>query len=115
MKSFGLIEKVFRLEVVVAEAMQSRQGKSEFVGSDMWIISIVGKDRPGLIRDILGKPASNGINIVDMDQKVMQGIIVMSVIADFSSAKMTPEQLKAWLNSSAPALGIEFSLLPMEP
>lgn len=81
----------------------------------MWIISIIGKDRPGLIRDILGEPASMGINIVDMDQKVMQGIFVMSVIADFSCAKITPDQLKAWLNSSAPAMGMEFSLLPMEP
>lgn len=95
--------------------MQSRQGKTEFVGSDMWIISIIGKDRPGLIRDIVGEPASNGVNIVDMDQKVMQGIFVMSMIADFASASITPEQLKAWLSNSAPDLGIEFSLLPMEP
>lgn len=80
----------------------------------MWIISIIGKDRPGLIRDILGEPASKGINIVDLDQKVMQGIFVMSVIADFSCASTTPEQLKAWLKDSAPSLGIEFNLHPME-
>ncbi len=80
----------------------------------MWIISIIGKDRPGLIRDILGEPATKGINIVDMDQKVMQGIFVMSVIADFSCARITPGELKAWLKGSAPAFGIEFNLLPIE-
>ena len=90
--------------------MQSRQSTSEFRSSALWIISIIGKDRPGLIRDILEEPATKSINIVDMDQKVMQGIFVMSVIADFSGASVTPEELKAWLNNSAPALGIEFNL-----
>ncbi|MFB3765084.1 MAG: phosphoserine phosphatase SerB [Methanotrichaceae archaeon] len=94
--------------------MQSRQSESEFCSSDLWVISIIGKDRPGLIRDILGEPAARNINIVDMDQKVMQGIFVMSVVADFSCASITPEELKAWLSNSAPALGIEFNLLPME-
>ena len=94
--------------------MQSRQSESEFCSGDLWLISIIGKDRPGLIRDILWGPATKGINIVDMDQKVMQGIFVMSVIADFSGASITPGELKAWLNDSASALGIEFNLLPME-
>lgn len=94
--------------------MQSRKEEPRFFSSNLWIISIIGKDRPGLIRDILREPAARGINIVDMDQRVMQGIFVMSVIADFSSSKITPEELKAWLNDSAPALGIEFGLLPME-
>jgi len=94
--------------------MQSRQSESEFGSGNLWIISIIGKDRPGLIRDILGEPAAKGINIVDMDQKVMQGIFVMSVIADFSSASITPGEFKAWLSDSSPVFGIEFNILPME-
>ncbi|MCX6668532.1 MAG: hypothetical protein NTV25_01810, partial [Methanothrix sp.] len=41
---------------------------------DLWVISFIGRDRPGLIRDILQEPALQKVNIVDMDQRVMQGI-----------------------------------------
>jgi len=46
---------------------------------ELWVISFIGKDRPGLIRDLLEEPALQKVNIVDMDQRVMQGIFVMSV------------------------------------
>ncbi|RQW80378.1 MAG: phosphoserine phosphatase SerB [Methanothrix sp.] len=74
----------------------------------------MGRDRPGLIRDILQEPARQNVNIVDMDQRVMQGIFVMSVVADFSSAKVTASQLEAALRESAPAFGIEISFLPLQ-
>jgi len=84
------------------------------VAEDLWVISFIGRDRPGLIRDILQEPAGQNVNIVDMDQRVMQGIFVMSVVADFSSALVTAQQLEATLQKSAPTLGVEISFLPME-
>ena len=84
------------------------------VAEDLWVISFIGRDRPGLIRDILQEPAGQNVNVVDMDQRVMQGIFVMSVVADFSSAKVTAQQLEATLQKSAPTLGVEISFLPME-
>jgi phosphoserine phosphatase len=81
---------------------------------DLWVISVIGKDRPGLIRDILREPASKRVNIVDMDQSVMQGLFVMSIVADFSIAETTPEELKAWFEEASAALHIEVSFLPLE-
>ena len=81
---------------------------------NLWVISFIGRDRPGLIRDILQEPARQNVNIVDMDQRVMQGIFVMSVVADFSSARVTALQLEAVLRESAPSLGIEISFLPLQ-
>lgn len=49
-----------------------------------------------------------------MDQKVMQGIFVMSLVADFSSALITPKDLEAWFKERAPNLGIYAGFLPME-
>jgi phosphoserine phosphatase len=92
--------------------MQSHNEKP--MTRSLWVISFIGKDRPGLIRDLLHEPASKGVNIVDMDQKVMQGIFFMSIVADFSYAAMTPLQLEAWFNCEASGLGIEFNLLPLE-
>lgn len=74
----------------------------------------MGRDRPGLIRDILTEPALQNINIVDMDQKVMQGIDVMTVVADFGSANMTPVQLEKWYRENAKSLVIDFSFLHLE-
>lgn len=51
---------------------------------------------------------------MDLDQRVMQGIFVMSVVADFASASTTPSELEAYFKNVAPTLGIEFSFLPME-
>jgi len=74
----------------------------------------MGRDRPGLIRDILNKPARQNVNIVDMDQRVMQGICVMTVVADFASAETTPGKLKQWYQDNAERLAIDFSFLPLE-
>ncbi|NMB86097.1 MAG: phosphoserine phosphatase SerB [Methanothrix sp.] len=74
----------------------------------------MGRDRPGLIRDLLEEPALQKVNIVDMDQRVMQGIFVMSVVADFSSANVTAQELELWFQKRAAGLGIEFSFLPMQ-
>jgi len=81
---------------------------------DLWVISFIGRDRTGLIRDILQEPALQKVNIVDMDQRVMQGIFIMSVVADFGAAKVTPQELEAWFRKEAGRLGIELSFLPME-
>jgi phosphoserine phosphatase len=83
------------------------------LNDDLWVISFLGKDRPGLIRDILDEPAQQNVNIVDMDQRVMQGIFVMSVVADFSKARVTARELQAWLSKKADDLGIQFNFLPL--
>lgn len=82
--------------------------------SDLWVISFIGRDRPGLIRDILDRPAEMNVNIVDMDQRVLQGLFVMSLVADFSGARITPTQLEEYLHINASRLGVQFSFLPLE-
>lgn len=81
---------------------------------DLWVISFIGRDRPGLISDILQEPADRKVNIVDMDQRVMQGIFVMSVVADFGSALVNPKDLEAWFRENSSSLGIEVGFLPVE-
>lgn len=84
------------------------------MNDSLWVISFIGRDRPGLIRDILIEPARENVNIVDLDQRVMQGIFAMSVVADFASARISPSNLESHFRRVAPSLGIEFNFLPME-
>ncbi len=81
---------------------------------DLWVISFVARDRPGLIRDILELPAERNVNIVDMYQRVLQGIFVMSVVADFSRADITPSDLDKELQKRSDALGMRYVFLPLE-
>lgn len=81
---------------------------------DLWVISFVGRDRPGLIRDILQLPAERNVNIVDMDQRVLQGLFVMSVVADFSRAAITPKELEMEMHSRSNSLGVQCMFLPLE-
>jgi len=97
------------------KSMQPQEGGPELSPTeDLWVISFMGRDRPGLIRDILQEPALQKVNIVDMDQRVMQGIFVMSVVADFSTARVTPQELEAWFRRQAKGLGIELGFLPLK-
>jgi phosphoserine phosphatase len=97
---------------IVSDAAAKKRGTCP-LNDDLWVISFLGKDRPGLIRDILDQPARQNVNIVDMDQRVMQGIFVMSVVADFSNARATAQEVEAWLSKKAGDLGIQFSFLPV--
>jgi len=81
---------------------------------DLWVISVLGKDRPGIIRDILEVPAKMMVNIVDLDQRILQGIVVMSMVADFGKATAAPMELEGSLQRLAADLGVEVSVLPLD-
>ncbi len=80
---------------------------------DLWVISFTGRDRPGLIRDILKEPALQNVNIVDMDQRVMQGIFVMSVVADFGSSRVSANVLEDWFRENAGRLAVEVTFFSL--
>ena len=81
---------------------------------ELWVISVLGKDRPGIIRDILEVPAKMMVNIVDLDQRILQGIVVMSMVADFGKATAAPMELEGSLQRLAADLGVEVSVLPLD-
>jgi len=97
---------------ILTNAAAKRRGKRP-LNDDLWIASFLGRDRPGLIRDILDEPARQNVNIVDMDQRVIQGIFVMTVVADFSSASISASEMQAWMQRKEEDLGIQFSFLPL--
>ena len=52
------------------------------------VISVVGKDRPGIQAFVATKCADKQINIVDVTQKVLQGLFTMIMIVE------VPEEIK---------------------
>lgn len=95
--------------------MQEIDSKTEpACTSDLWVISALGRDRPGTIRDLLELPAKMNVNIVDLDQRVLHGIFVMSLVADFGIAMVTPQEMESRLQKIASELDIKINVLSLE-
>lgn len=52
------------------------------------IITVIGKDKSGIIAKVSTKLADNDINIEDISQTIMQGFFTMVMLVDFSSSKL---------------------------
>jgi len=66
------------------------------------IVTVVGKDRVGIIAEICVLLSSFGVNILDINQTVMQEFFTMSMLVDttqWNSAiwwKISPKRAKKW-------------------
>ena len=52
------------------------------------IVTVVGKDRVGIIASVCTKLAEYNINVLDISQTVLQGYFTMSMVTDVSEAKL---------------------------
>lgn len=50
------------------------------------IITVIGKDRAGIIAQICTLLANSNINILDISQTVMEGFFTMTMLVDLSSS-----------------------------
>lgn len=55
------------------------------------VITVVGKDRPGILAYVAGKCASKNMNIVDVTQKVLQDLFTMIMIVEIPEDKSVSE------------------------
>lgn len=52
------------------------------------IVTVIGKDKSGIIAKVSTKLADNDINIEDISQTIMQGFFTMVMLVDISSSKL---------------------------
>ncbi|MGM9940822.1 MAG: ACT domain-containing protein [Bulleidia sp.] len=58
------------------------------------VITVVGKDRPGILAFVSGKCADSMINIVDVTQKVLQDLFTMIMIVEIPETLRIPDVAK---------------------
>ena len=58
------------------------------------IITVIGKDKSGIIAKISGVLADNKINIEDINQTIVQGNFTMFMLCDFSGANVDIKAIK---------------------
>ena len=57
------------------------------------IITVVGKDRVGIIADVCTHLAAWQVNILDISQTVMQGNFTMTMLADLEKCEMPVQEV----------------------
>ncbi|MEW6623166.1 MAG: ACT domain-containing protein [Bacillota bacterium] len=74
------------------------------------VITVVGKDRVGIIAGITGVLAANRVNILDISQTIMQDFFTMILIADDSNCAVSHEKLVENLEKIGSELGVKITV-----
>lgn len=73
-------------------------------------VVVIGSDQKGIIARVSGLLFQHGANIEDVQQKVMDGTFVMTLLADVSEADLDPPQLRAALEGLGSDMGLTIML-----
>lgn len=74
------------------------------------VLTIVGKDKVGIISKVSQTLAECNINIININQNIMQGFFNMVLIADMSKANVTLKEAQAKFADLGQDIGVEIRL-----
>ncbi|MEM0097696.1 MAG: ACT domain-containing protein [Conexivisphaerales archaeon] len=77
------------------------------VKSERVIITVIGKDRIGIVAGISSVLSENGANIIDLTSTQMHELFVMVILAELNLEKISIELLQAELNKKAKELDVQ--------
>lgn len=64
------------------------------------IVTVLGKDQVGIIANVCNVLASNGVNVLDISQTIMQDCFTMVMVVDTAGCKIGFSQLVQLLKES---------------
>lgn len=75
------------------------------------IVSVLGKDRPGIIARISGILFKTNINIMDISQTVLrEELFVMSMLVDMTECRVSFDEIKDEMDACAKEMGMDIRL-----
>ncbi|KUO52462.1 MAG: hypothetical protein APF76_05360 [Desulfitibacter sp. BRH_c19] len=74
------------------------------------VITVVGKDRVGIIAAVTGVLADTHVNILDISQTIMQNFFTMILVADTNSTKIDYSDLLIRLEDTGNELGVKITV-----
>ncbi len=78
------------------------------------VVTVVGKDKTGIIARVSGLFYEKNINILDISQKLMQNLFTMIALVDLEKSSLGMEELTAELEKVANELNVAIRVLPEE-
>ena len=70
------------------------------------IVTVVGKDRVGIIASVCVKLAEYNVNVLDINQTVMQGYFTMMMAVDVAACKVPLAELVEIMEETGKAMGL---------
>ena len=86
-------------------AYAKRKNKREQVFCMRAIATVIGKDQVGIIANVCGLLAENGVNILDITQTVLQEYLTMVMLVDTSGCSVSFGQLSEQLQKRGEEMG----------
>ncbi len=74
------------------------------------IVTVIGKDRVGIIADVCAILAKNRVNVLDISQTVMQEYFTMIMLVDMLKEGVAFDQLSTLLNDAGRELGLSIRI-----
>lgn len=74
------------------------------------VITVVGKDRTGIIAGVSGYLAEKEINILDISQTIMQDLFTMIMLVNTDKSTVNASDLANGLNEIAKAIGVQINV-----
>jgi ACT domain-containing protein len=71
------------------------------------IVTVIGRDRVGIIADVCSLLAENGVNVLDISQTVLQEYFTMIMMVDASGCVKPFAELAALLKIRGEGLGLD--------
>ena len=70
------------------------------------IVTVVGKDKVGIIAFVCARLAEHNVNVLDISQTVMQGYFNMIMLTDISAANLPLAELSAAMKQAGEEMGV---------
>ncbi|HCT65703.1 MAG TPA: ACT domain-containing protein [Lachnospiraceae bacterium] len=74
------------------------------------IITVLGKDKVGIIAKVCVYLSEQGINILDISQTIVQGYFNMMMIVDMENSGISFEEIYQGLNDLGKEIGVEIKI-----
>ena len=76
-------------------------------GRSRAVVSVIGRDQKGVVARISTYLAASDINIEDIEQRVMEGLFIMTMLVDLADCSITLDELVTGLQQIAGEIGME--------
>lgn len=74
------------------------------------VITIIGKDRVGIVAKVSTALAENNVNILDINQNIMHGYFNMVMVADMSASSLPLQELQKKFKAIGESIGVEIKI-----
>lgn len=74
------------------------------------VLTVIGKDRTGIIHGVSGVLLDADINILDISQTIMQDMFTMVMLVDIANSKIEFANLKEKLRQEGQRLSVEITI-----